>query len=92
MCGLALLEGTYELSRFSPIQHCPTLRTVVHPAPLPMGFSRQECWSDCHALLQGSPQPGIQPMSLMSPALDYLCITSLPLAPPGKPLLEGTCC
>ena len=25
----------------------------AHQAPLSMGFSRQENWSDCHALLQG---------------------------------------
>ena len=35
-----------------------------------MGFSRQEHWVGCHALLQGNlPDPGIEPRSLMSPAL-----------------------
>ena len=29
-----------------------SLRTVVHQAPLSMGFSRQEHWSGLHALLQ----------------------------------------
>ena len=28
-------------------------QTVAHQAPLSMGFSRQEYWSRCHALLQG---------------------------------------
>ena len=38
------------------IRPCPTLVTpwtVAHQAPLSMGFSRQESWSGCHALLQG---------------------------------------
>ena len=30
-----------------------TLWTVVHQAPLSMGFSRQEYWSGLHFLLQG---------------------------------------
>ena len=33
------------LSSFSPVQLFVTLWTVAHQAPLPMGFSRQECWS-----------------------------------------------
>ena len=31
-----------------------TLWTVAHQAPLSMGFSRQEYWSGCHFLLQGT--------------------------------------
>ena len=30
-----------------------TLWTIARQAPLSMGFSRQEYWSDCRALLQG---------------------------------------
>ena len=30
-----------------------TPRAIVHQAPLSTGFSRQEHWSGCHALLQG---------------------------------------
>ena len=30
-----------------------TLWTVAHQAPLFIGFSRQEYWSELHALLQG---------------------------------------
>ena len=41
-----------------------TLWTVAHQAPLFMGFSRQEHWSE----LLCSP-PGIEPMSLTSPEL-----------------------
>ena len=38
----------------------------------------------CHALLQGDlPNPGIEPMSPVSPALQ---MDSLPTEPPGKPV------
>ena len=44
--------------------------TLAHKAPLSMGFSRQEYWS---GLLHPSPgflpEQGIEPVSLMSPAL-----------------------
>ena len=47
-----------------------TLRTVVHQAPLSMGFSRQEYWSGLPCPPPGDlPGPGIEPTSLMSPAL-----------------------
>ena len=32
-------------SRFSLVRLCATLWTAAHQAPLPTGFSRQECWS-----------------------------------------------
>ena len=44
--------------------------TLVHQAPLSMGFSRQEYSSGLPCPLPGHlPEPGIEPMSLMSPAL-----------------------
>ena len=47
-----------------------TLWTVVHQAPLSMGFSRQEYWSELPCPPPGDLlNPGIKPMSLMSPAL-----------------------
>ena len=47
-----------------------------------MGFSRQECWSGlpCPPPVDHM-NPGIEPVSLTSPALQA---DSLPLAPPGK--------
>ena len=39
------------LSRFSHVQIFGTLWTVAHQASLSMGFSRQEYWTGCHALL-----------------------------------------
>ena len=47
-----------------------TLRTVAHQAPLSMTFSRQEYWSGLPCTLPGGqPNPGIEPETLMSPAL-----------------------
>ena len=55
--------------------------TVTYQALLSMGLSRQEYW---HGLPfpppEDLPDPGLEPMSLMSPEL----ATSLPLVPPGK--------
>ena len=47
-----------------------TPQTVAHQAPLFMGFSRQEYWSGLPCPPPGDlPDPGIEPASLMSPAL-----------------------
>ena len=47
-----------------------TLWTVAHQAPLSMGFSRQEYWIVLPFPSPGDlPVPGIEPASLMSPAL-----------------------
>ena len=44
--------------------------TVAHQAPLSMGLSRQEYWSGLSFPPPGGlPNPGIEPMSLTSPAL-----------------------
>ena len=56
------------LSHFSPVQTFVTLWTFQ--APLSMGFSRQEYWSGLPFPPQGDlPDPGIEPVSLMSSAL-----------------------
>ena len=55
---------------FNHVQLLATLRTVARQGPLPMGFSRQEHWSGLPCTSSGDlPHPGIEPMSLMSPAL-----------------------
>ena len=55
------------------LQLCPTLCspwTVGCQAPLSMGFSRKEYWSELPFPPPGVlPNPGIKPMSLMLPAL-----------------------
>ena len=79
-------------SRFSRVQLFATPGTVARQAPLSMGFSRQEHWVGCHALLQGDlPNPGIEPASVMSTDKLYWQMGSLPLAPAGKPLVALGC-
>ena len=55
--------------------------TVIHQAPLSMGFSKQEYWS-------GSPFPS--PGDLPDPGIEHrlpaLQVDSLPSEPPGKPM------
>ena len=70
------------LSHFSCVQLFAT-PTVARQAPLSMEFSRQEYWSGLlHPPSRDLPGPGIEPVSVMSPAL---AAGSLPLAPLGKP-------
>ena len=58
------------LNYFSCVQLFVTLWTLMHQAPLSMGFSRQEYWSGLPYPPPGDlPNPRIKPMSLMSPAL-----------------------
>ena len=50
------------LSRFSHVQFFATLWTVVHQAPLSLGFSRQEYWTGLPCLSPGdTPDLGIEP-------------------------------
>ena len=54
-----------------------------HQAPLSTGFSRQEHWSELSFPSEGAlPDPGIKPMSPISPPLANGFFTT---APPGKP-------
>ena len=58
------------LNRFSRVWLCATLWTVAPQAPLSMEFSRQEYWNGSPWSPPGDlPHPGIEPVSLMSPAL-----------------------
>ena len=60
----------YVLSHFSRVQHFATLWAVALQAPLSMGFSRQEYWTGLPCPLPGDlSDPGIDPTSLMYPAL-----------------------
>ena len=62
---------------------------IAHQVPLPMGFSRQEYWSGLSFPPPGDlPDPGMETVSLMSPALAF---GSLPLAPFGKPISKHIC-
>ena len=77
----------------SPVGVCVFIRSVVsnsvtpwavgHQASLSMGFSGQEYWSGLPLISPGDlPYPGIEPTSLVSPALGKV---SLPAEPAGKP-------
>ena len=49
---------------------CDPMDYIAHGAPLSMEFSRQEYWSGLSCPSPGVlPDPGIEPTSLMSPAL-----------------------
>ena len=71
------------LSCFSHARFFMTLWTLAGQTPLPKGLSWQEYWSGLTVPPPGDlPDPGIEPVSLMSPALAG---KFLPPAPPGKP-------
>ena len=60
-------EDVCMLSSFSHVQLFVTPWTVAHQAPLSMGFSRQEYWSESPFPSPGDlSNPGIKPESLMS--------------------------
>ena len=63
----------------SCVQLFVTPWTVACQAPLSMGFSRQEYWSGLpFPPPRDLPDPGIKPLSLVSPVLQ---VDSLPLEP-----------
>ena len=66
------------LSSFSCIQLLVILRTIVHQAPLSMGFSRQEYRNGLPC-----PLPGDLPHQTCLLCLLYWQAGSLPLAPPA---------
>ena len=79
-CVYACVHTHTRTHVLSHVQLFATLRSLAHQAPLSMGFSRQEYWSEGPFPLSGHlPNPGIELTSLVSPA------DSLPLAPP-RPL------
>ena len=70
------------LSRFSRVRLCATPQTAAHQAPPSLGFSRQEYWSGLPFPSPGDlPNPGIKPVSPMSPVLAGRFLTT---EPPGK--------
>ena len=59
--------------------------TVARQAPLSMGFSRQEYWSGLPFPPGDLPDPGIEPVSPVSPALQ---VDSLPAGPSSLPQIS----
>ena len=71
------------MHKYSVDQSCSTPWTVVCQAPLSMEFSRQEYWSGLPFPTPGViPSPGMEPASLVSPALVEGSSTTVPT---GKP-------
>ena len=78
--GSPLCVNAQSLSR---VQLFETPWTIAHQAPLSMKFPRQEYWSGLSCPFPGDlPDPGIEPQSFASPALQA---DSLPLYHLGKP-------
>ena len=64
------------LSHFSSVWLCDPM-SCRFPGSLPMGFSRQACWSGLPCLPAGDcPNPGTKPLSAVSPALAGRFFTS----------------
>ena len=81
---------TWVTSCVSRVWLCVTLWTADCQAPLPMKFFRQEYWSGLPFPTPGDlPHPGMEPMSLTSNL--HWQVVSLPLAPPGKPIIYTAC-
>ena len=77
------------LSHFSHVQLFATLWTIARQVPLSMGLPRPEYRSGSPCPPPGDlSDPGIEPESQMSPALQ---VDSLPLSPPGKPIHNIGC-
>ena len=82
--GVSFFCAFVHAQSLSRIQLLATLWTVAHQASLSMEFSRQEYWSWLPFPTPGDlPDPGIEPTSLVSPALTGRSFTT---ALPGKPL------
>ena len=73
------------LNWFSHVQLFATPWTVARQAPLSMGFSRQEYWSELPCPLPGD-LPGVG--ACLSLSFLHWQVGSLRLAPPGKPFMS----
>ena len=68
---------------FNHVQLFANPQTEAHWAPLPIEFSRQKYWNGLPFPTPGNlPDPGIEPMSPVSPTLGGRVFTA---EPPGKP-------
>ena len=70
----------------SDVQLFATRGTVVHQAPLSVGFSRQEYWSGLPF-----PSPGVFSDLGIKPRSPTFMADSLPSEPPGKPNWNHSC-
>ena len=68
--ALGRVWEVFQLSHFSHVQLSATLWTVALQGPLSIEFSRQEYWSGLpFPPSEDLPNPGIEPVSLLSPAV-----------------------
>ena len=82
-------KACVHLNHFSHVRLFSTPWTAACQAPLPMEFSRQECWSGLPLPPPGDlPHPGTEPTSLEAPALQTY---SLPLSHQENPDSKGSC-
>ena len=63
--------------------------TVYCQAPLSMGFPSKNTGADCYFLFQGIFP--IQPLNTHLLCLLHWQVSSLPLVPPGKPIVDSMC-
>ena len=83
MCTCLRMRTYAQLSL--PVQLFATPWTIAHQVPLPMEFSRQEYWSGLpFPKPVDLPNPGIEPVSLVSSTLAGGFLTTAP--PESKPL------
>ena len=78
-----LLQCMEVKTESEAVHSCPTLTTswtAAHQAPLSMGFSRQQYWSELPF-----PPPGDLPNSGIKPVSPALAGRFFPPEPPGKP-------
>ena len=81
----------HMLSRFSLVWLFAILWTVAHQAPRSMGFSTQQYWSGLLFPIPGDlPDPGMEPTSLVSPALTGWFFTTRATWEAPSWLYEGT--
>ena len=78
---MASIVVTVQL--LSRVQLCATLWTIVHQAPLSMGFPRQEYW-------HGAPSPEDLPDSGIKPESHALAGRFFTTESPGNHLIRNT--
>ena len=91
------VEKRSEVKLLSRVRLFATPWTVAYQDPPSMGFSRQECWMDCHFLFQGifptqESNPGLlhcrQTLYLLSHQ-GSLCFRKDHSPPPPHPILDS---
>ena len=85
LCAFYSMVKAQGFTRAEPLQLCPTLCNPMNCSPQvsSVGSSRQEYWSGLPCPPPGDLlNPGIEPLSSASPALQA---DSLPTEPPGEP-------